>query len=279
MAGPTKVQHAQMTSRRRFGPSRNGIVLRRLLAGLAVITALLAPILGRTQGGNPYDADPAAISAGAIMFGNRCAECHGADAEGLIGADLTSLWQSGIDDERIFRTIRDGVPNTVMPPSTAGDKELWAIVTYLKSLNTVPPFSSEAGDAERGRELFAAQCASCHHATEPGGALGPDLSVIARARSREALVSAIREPDSLVAANYRTVSLLDRDGNRISGIERAEDAYSIQILSTEEELRGFLRSDLAAVNHETRSLMPAFGRELLGDSDLEDLLAYLATLR
>ncbi|HSG66873.1 MAG TPA: c-type cytochrome, partial [Gammaproteobacteria bacterium] len=204
------------------------------------LLVLAAPAPG--QGLNPFDADPGAISAGAIMFGNRCAECHGADAKGLIGSDLTALWQAGVEDERVFRTIRDGVANTVMPPSGAADKEIWAIVTYLKSISTVPPFASETGDPERGRVLFAAQCASCHHAREAGGSLGPDLSRIARVRSREALVSALREPDVLVPAAHQTVRLTLRDGAQISGVRKAEDAFSIQILSTQEQLLGFSKS-------------------------------------
>jgi putative heme-binding domain-containing protein len=235
--------------------------------------------LAGAQRANPFDADPGAISAGAIMFGNRCAECHGADAKGLIGRDLTALWQSGVEDERVFRTIRNGVANTVMPPSGAADKEIWAIVTYLKSISTVPPFTSETGDAARGRALFAAQCARCHHSREAGGSLGPDLSHIARSRSRETLVSAIRTPDALVPADYRTVRLRSRDGTQSIGIKKTEDAFSIQILSTDEQLLGFSKSNLAEIRREPGSLMPAFGNEQLDDRELEDLLAYMATLR
>jgi putative heme-binding domain-containing protein len=228
---------------------------------------------------NPFDADPGAISAGAIMFGNRCAECHGADARGLIGKDLTVLWQAGVEDERVFRTIREGVASTVMPPSGAADKEIWAIVAYLKSISTVPPFTSETGDAERGREMFAAQCASCHHSHDAGGSLGPDLSRIALVRSRETLVGAIRAPDALVPADYRTVRLTRRDGAELKGIKKAEDAFSIQVLSTDEQLLGFSKSELTEIRREPYSLMPAFGMEQLDDGELEDLLAYMATLR
>lgn len=250
-------------------------------ATLVVLTiaALAAASAARSQRANPYDADPGAVSAGAIMFGNRCAECHGADAKGLIGTDLTALWQAGVEDERVFRSIRNGVANTVMPPSGAADKEIWAIVAYLKSISTVPPFASETGNAERGRALFTAQCASCHHARDPGGSLGPDLSRIARSRSRDALVSAIRTPGALVPADYRTVRLVHRDGTQSVGVKKAEDAFSIQILSTDEQLLGFRKSDLAETRHEPASLMPAFGDEQLDDRMLEDLLTYMATLR
>ena len=75
------------------------------------------------------------VRTGAGLFRERCAECHGADAKGVAGHDLTQLWASGATDERVFQTIRAGVPNTLMPSSTAPDDELRALVAYLRSLN------------------------------------------------------------------------------------------------------------------------------------------------
>jgi len=242
-------------------------------AWLAAIPAATAQIV------NPFDGDPTAINAGAMLFGTRCSECHGADAKGLAGPDLTLLWQAGVSDQRIFDIVRSGVADTIMPPSTADDRENWAIIAYLKSLSTVPPFVSETGDLARGRELFAAECASCHRVRGSGGSLGPDLTRIARVRGREALVSAIREPSALVSPSYKKVTLVLRTGERIVGARRGEDAFSIQILDTDERLRGYLKSEIAQVIQAGESLMPVFDTKQLPDDALEDLLAFLATLR
>jgi cytochrome c oxidase cbb3-type subunit III len=240
---------------------------------------LLAAAAANGQVANPYDADQAAIRAGALLFGTRCSECHGADAKGLAGPDLTRLWQSGVSDERIFNTVRSGVPDTIMPPSTASDRENWAVIAFLKSISTVPPFVSETGNVERGLVLFASQCARCHRARDAGGSLGPDLSRIAQVRSRDALTIAIRDPDALIAPGFKTVTLVTRDGVRISGLRKGEDAFSIQILDTDERLRGYVKTGVEEVIREERSLMPALGPDQLSNSDLEDLLAFLATLR
>src|SRR5580700_5948521 len=85
--------------------------------------------------GTPPDADQAAVRTGGALFRERCAECHGSDAKGVTGHDLTRLWTSGATDERVFQTIRAGVPNTIMPSSSAPDDELRAVVSYLRSLN------------------------------------------------------------------------------------------------------------------------------------------------
>jgi len=44
-------------------------------------------------------------------------------------------------------------------------------------------------------------------------------------------------------------------------------------------LRSFAKRDLAQLTRETESAMPAFGSDRVGEAALEDLLAYLGTLR
>ena len=109
--------------------------------------------------------------------------------------------------------------------------------------------------------------------------MGPDLSRIARIRSRDMLVRSIREPGASVAARYRAVTLITQDDRRIRGVIKSEDAFSIQIADTSERLQGYTKADLREMIHEERSLMPDFGTERLSDSDLDDLLRYLSTLR
>lgn len=251
--------------------------IARLLRLLLLLT-LGAPSPGIAQGGNPYEGDPAAIRAGRALFTNRCAECHGADARGLNGPDLTSLWAAATD-ERVFRTIRAGVPGSIMPSSQAPEQELWALVSYLKSVGTVTAFESTAGDVERGRERFRDACSRCHRVAGEGGTAGPDLSRIARVRTRDALALAIRNPSAQVAAGYRAVTLTTRDGQRVRGATKAEDAFSIQIVDTQGRMQGYLKSDLRELAREERSLMPAFGTDRLDDAALDDLLGYLSTLR
>lgn len=246
---------------------------------LGVLLALAAPLPTLAQGGNPWDGDPAAIRAGRALYGNRCAECHGADAKGRNGPDLTLLWGRDIRDERVFQTIRSGVSGSVMPSTTAPDQEIWAMVAYLKSISTVTPFATEAGDATRGQELFAATCARCHRVGGLGGVTGPDLSRIGRVRSRSALARSVREPAASVASGYRVVTLVTREGARVRGVVKGEDAFSIQLMEVGGRLQGYRKSELESVEREDRSLMPPFGDERLSDAELDDVLAYLGTLR
>ena len=252
---------------------------RYTLAFALLLPAIAWPGAAAAQGGNPFDGDPAAIRAGRALYGNRCAECHGADAKGLNGPDLTVLWARDIRDERVFQTIRSGVSGSVMPSSAAPDQELWAMVAYLKSVSTVAPFASAAGDAARGRELFAATCARCHRVGGQGGITGPDLSLIGRIRQRSTLVGSVREPSATIASGYRPVTLVTREGARVRGVVKGEDAFSIQVVEVGGRLQGYFKSDLEEIVREERSLMPPFGEDRMNEAALDDLLAYLGTLR
>ncbi len=226
---------------------------------------------------NPFEGDASAVTAGGALFAGRCADCHGADAKGSRGPDLTPRWAAGATAESTFATIRRGVPGSIMPPSAAPDHELWAIVAWLRSISITPRLVS-SGDPARGRALFAAQCQQCHRVAAQGGSLGPDLTQIGLTRSREALVTALRDPSASVAAGFHTVELVNR-GERIEGVIKSEDAFSIQVLTVDGRLLGLRKAALATIAPRSESLMPVFSTDKLGDSELEDLLAYLGTLR
>ena len=251
----------------------------KALKRVFVIGCIAAPLVAGAQNTNPYDSDRNAIRAGEILFGNRCADCHGPDAKGNIGADLTLLWAVGTNDERVFQSIRFGVSGSAIPPSSALDNEIWAIVAYLKSISTVPPFESGSGNPRRGERFFSSNCTACHRVDGQGGTLGPDLSRIAQIRSRDMLTLAIRDPSASVATGYRAVTIVTRDGARVRGAVKSEDAFSIQILDTDERLQGYLKADLDEVIHEENSLMSEFRLDDLDERRLEDLLAFLGTLR
>jgi len=188
------------------------------------------------------------------------------------------MWAAGRSDGRVFQTIQRGISGSIMPSSDAPDDEVWAIVAYLKSISTVSALDFATGDADRGRNLFRANCAGCHRAGEGGGRLGPDLTRITLNRSRAGLTASIRDPSASMRAGYRTVTLVTGEGREIRGVKKGEDAFSVQVVDTGERLQGYLKADLREVRDETRSLMPAFGADRLSDGDLDDLLRYLASL-
>ena len=60
--------------------------------------------------------DPTIVEHGAAIFASRCASCHDATGHGLIGPNLTDLYQiHGTTRLDIFETVKGGVPGTAMP--------------------------------------------------------------------------------------------------------------------------------------------------------------------
>jgi alcohol dehydrogenase (cytochrome c) len=239
--------------------------------------------------------DPAAMREGASLFRSNCSPCHGLSAKGGgKGPDLTSgRWVHGGSDAAIFRTITQGVPGTEMPANSFEDSETWAIIAYLRSLNPAAR-SVVSGNRAEGEKIFWGRggCARCHMVNGNGGLLGPDLSRVGGARSVSYLADSIRDPDKDLSDGmrdpndhygvpliYDTVNVVLADDRHITGIAKNEDAFSIQLLDTNEQLHLLLKKDLKSVVHEHKSLMPAYSREALNDADLNDLLAYLGSLR
>jgi putative heme-binding domain-containing protein len=246
--------------------------------GASALAQPPAPPLPNPAKTNPYLGNREAIRSGMTMYRVRCADCHGLDAKGYRGPDLTALLAGEMTDEKLFNTIRKGVPGTDMPASQAADDELLLVIAYLRNLSSTPA-EPVTGNVANGARIFAAQCASCHRVGARGGRVGPDLTRIGVARSRTALVREIRTPSEWMAPAFETVTLVTRDGTRIRGTKKNEDVFSIQLMDVRERIQGYLKSDLKEVIYEKESLMPAFTTQRLSDADLNDLVGYLSSLR
>ena len=254
----------------------------------SVVTALITIAVGLAgersaiaQAKNPFEGDAAAIRNGGAMFRSRCAGCHGPDGRGALGPDLTAFWVAGGTDERMFDTIKRGVSGTEMPaadPARVLDKDIWQITAYVRTLAGVPA-APPVGDAANGARIFSVQCSSCHRVNGRGGHLGPDLSRIGSARSRVGLLNKLRGSTDFVRSGYEAVTLVTREGQKVRGIKKNEDEFSIQIMDTQERLQGYLKENLAALTIDKQSLMPIYGPDRLNAGDADDLLQYLVTLR
>ena len=230
---------------------------------------------------NPLEGNRQAISTGGAKFRTRCAGCHGPDARGYLGPDITGIWAAGYTDDKVFDTVRRGVPGTEMTaadPQRVPDKEIWEVLAYLKTLSAATP-AVASGDATNGERIFRANCSSCHMVNARGGQLGPDLSRIGSGRPRAGLVSKLRGAVDVIRPGYEPVTLVTRDGERIRGVKKNEDEFSIQIMDTRERLQGFLKANLTELTFEKQSVMPVYGPDRLSDKDLDDLVRYLSTLR
>jgi putative heme-binding domain-containing protein len=229
---------------------------------------------------NPLEGNPDAIRGGMGLFRARCADCHGIDARGARGPDITLVWASGRTDDGLFKTVKGGVPGTEMPANPRIlDTEAWQILAYLRTLAAPAPTDPPRGNAQHGEQVFRANCAACHRVNDVGGRLGPDLSRVGVARSREVILLRIRRGLEEFRAGFEPVTVTPQTGQPIHGVKKNEDLFSVQIMDTGERIQGYEKDKMKTVQNDTKSAMPIFGPDRLSDSDLDDLLRYLQTLR
>lgn len=122
--------------------------------------------------------DPVVRKMGQRMFGNNCAQCHGADAKGRYGfPNLTDNdWLFGGSPEVIKASIVQG-RQAAMPAwgSIIGDSGINDVTAYVISLNgrEAKPESVVAGET-----VFQTYCVACHGAEGKGNmAMGaPNLT-------------------------------------------------------------------------------------------------------
>lgn len=86
---------------------------------------------------NPYDNQPSAVDAGAKLYRQHCAECHGDDARGNgHAADLHSTGVQNATPGELVWFLRNGNLAYGMPSwSGLPEQRRWQIVAYLKTLN------------------------------------------------------------------------------------------------------------------------------------------------
>jgi putative heme-binding domain-containing protein len=234
---------------------------------------------------NPLAGDAAAARQGQNIYRGRCAVCHGIDAKGYRGSDLTTGdWVHGGSDAQISKTILDGVPGTEMPANpNLSEEEVWMLVAYLRTLSAPGGPVAERGDATRGEQLFwangGANCGRCHMVGGRGGRLGPILSRIGASRSATALEREIRRPGEVIPVGFETVTVTTADGKKVRGLRQNEDTFSVQLRTVGEELLSFAKPAALVDPEPQRSLMPAYGPDRLNEGDLTDIVRYLRSLR
>jgi mono/diheme cytochrome c family protein len=93
---------------------------------------------------NPLQNDPDAVAAGAILFEQHCAECHGKSAEGTHKApSLRALEVQNATPGTVFWLITNGVVRKKMPVwSKLPEPQRWQLVRYIKSLGSAPSAES-----------------------------------------------------------------------------------------------------------------------------------------
>jgi len=263
------------------------------------VALMLLGFVGAAVAQNPLAGDPKAAKAGEYEFRINCALCHGLGARGGgRGPDLTRAQKKHAhNDAEMFQIISSGIPGTAMPANgTNGqgvgmtDEEICQIITYIRS-QEVKSSVRVSGDVAHGKELFSGDgnCSLCHMVSGKGGRLGPDLTGVAGSRTREAMIDSIRNPSRRLAwglteatkefpQEYESVTVVAADGKQIKGVILNEDSFTVQIMDSGEHIHLLEKDKLKSFQKSRESAMPKYDAGVLSDKDVEDIVAFLASV-
>ncbi|HYF08539.1 MAG TPA: cytochrome-c oxidase, cbb3-type subunit III [Acetobacteraceae bacterium] len=155
------------------------IARERVADDVAAAEARMAPMMNRIRAATPEQilADEElrrfAVAGGRGLFANTCAACHGAGGQGAPGgfpslADDEWIWGGTL--AAIQHTIQHGIRagesddqrQSQMPAFGAGVLTAAQIGDTAEFVLSLSSRAHDAAAAERGRALYAENCASCH---------------------------------------------------------------------------------------------------------------------
>jgi putative heme-binding domain-containing protein len=242
----------------------------------------LAPA-GAAAPAKPLAAAPAAdVAEGRRIFDAQCAWCHGAGGAGGTGPDLrrTAL-RHATTDRALVDVVRGGIPGTEMPSFAIAltEKMAWQTAAYVRALGRAG-VRALPGDPVRGSAVYQSSgCAGCHVVSGRGGVLGPELTTIGALRGGPYLRESIVKPEAAHPPGYLVVRAVTTAGVEVRGIRVNEDVFWILLRDGSGSVRTLQKAELARLEREPNgTLMPSYASRLSPD-ELDDLVAYLASLR
>ena len=256
---------------------RRTLLIVTCLAALSTLTATLAA--AQTKSGAP--APVSDMTAGRRIFDAQCAWCHGNGGDGGTGPNLHGRLRHATSLNSIVDIIVNGIPGTDMPSFRLGltERSTRQAATYMLSLSRSAARPGP-GNAERGAALYQSSgCGSCHVVDGRGGILGPELTTIGSRRGSVYLRESVVKPAASHPPGYLVVRAVPNTGPEVRGIRVNEDVFSILIRDAGGNVHALQKADLARVDRELEAtLMPSYESRLV-PAQLDDLVAYLATLR
>ena len=113
------------------------------------------------------------LGVGAEIYTANCSTCHGADASGGTGPDLTATTLSIDELASVVRSGRDSMPG--FEASLSAD-DIEAVTVFIEAAAAAAtPAEFETVVPTSGQSVFISNCATCHGA-DAGGGLAPTLT-------------------------------------------------------------------------------------------------------
>ncbi len=138
----------------------------------------------------------------------------------------------------------------------------------------------KGGDAKVGSEMFLkAGCIACHTVNADEPPKGPLLSAVAKIYDRAALTESILKPNAKIAQGFETTWIKTKKGEQIEGFVTREGGDSVDIRNIASQTVTVEKGDIVERGHRETSMMPEGLLNVFTTQDLQNLLAWLESLK
>jgi len=233
---------------------------------------------------------PADIAAGKLLYEATCSKCHGLDGGGSDGPSLQGVAEQ-LGDEEVGKIIRGGIPGTGMNGFSMSADEAGQVVGYLRTLGHTADTEIAKGDPAKGKSVYESSgCANCHIINGEGGGIGPELTRVGSMRGPTYFRTTLLTPGVILPkeagamergrfTQFLFVHVVTKDGHSFDGTRVYEDSFTISIKDATGRFHTFRKLDVQKYEKTAgSSVMPSF-KGTLSDTQLDDLIAYLASLK
>ena len=131
------------------------------------------------------------------------------------------------------------------------------------------------GSADAGKTIFNRTCSSCHRVQNTGHDVGPDLSLINKKFTHQALLDNIVHPDAGIVFGYEAWTINHSDGQSFFGFLVADGDQTVTIKDLSGKLQNIPTAKITSRKKAEGSLMPEPAQLGLSKQDLADLMEYL----
>lgn len=131
---------------------------------------------------------------------------------------------------------------------------------------------------DAGAALFTKHCAACHQVAGKGTILGPQLDGIGQ-RGLERVLEDVLDPNRNVDVNFRTTTVVTKDGKIFSGLIRREEGATMVLADNKGKEFTVPLTEIDERVKSNLSLMPANVAEILNEREFLDLVSYLLSQR
>ncbi|MFL5620823.1 MAG: PVC-type heme-binding CxxCH protein [Gemmatimonadaceae bacterium] len=139
-------------------------------------------------------------------------------------------------------------------------------------------FDARAASAEQGARVFATNCSPCHSARGQGGQVGPQLDGVGH-RAPADLLAKVLAPNRNVAPAFRYETVMLRNGDVFTGLYRREQGVSLAFVDRDGKEVSVPKSQIAQRRITPYTIMPSNFMDVIPETELHHLVAYLGTLR